>query len=113
MFRNLWASWCHPCREETLYLKKLSEKFKERNDIAFIGISLDESPDKWKKALKEDNPIGVQLIDKGDIVSASYVANVIPQFVIIDKKGNIVNFDAPRPSDNITLEKILNQELAK
>jgi len=113
VYLDLWASWCHPCRDETPYLKELNEKYSGRNDIALISVSIDESPDRWKKALEEDKPTWLQLIDKENLVWASYVANVIPQFVIIDKKGNIVNFDAPRPSDNLTLEKILNQELAK
>jgi hypothetical protein len=32
---------------------------------------------------------------------------------VIDKKGNIVNFNAPRPSQLAELEKILTVEMAK
>lgn len=113
IYLDLWASWCHPCREETPSLAKLYEKYRNNNKIAFVSISLDENLDNWKNALKEDKPNWLQLIDKNNTVSTAYVANVIPQFVIIDKNGNIVNFDAPRPSNNIKLEKILNEQVAK
>ena len=63
--------------------------------------------------MKEDKPEWLQLIDKDRSVSTAYVANLIPQFVIIDKSGNIVNFDAPRPSNMVRLEKILNEQVNK
>ena len=113
IYLDLWASWCHPCREETPYLKALQEKYKDRNDVVFIGISTDKDREKWLKAIEEDKPTWLQLIDKDNIVSKAYVANAIPQFVLIDKKGKIASFDAPRPSSSVELEKLLIRELTK
>jgi hypothetical protein len=55
----------------------------------------------------------LQLIDKDDKVWTAYVANTIPKFIVVDKQGNIANFDAPRPSSGETIEKLLLQEMAK
>jgi thiol-disulfide isomerase/thioredoxin len=110
---DLWASWCGPCREEAPYLAKVIKKYKADNRIKFISIAVMDKIDNWKKALIADKPIGLQLFDKDGLVQNGYVANSIPKFVLIDKQGNIVNFDSPMPSEPVELEKILDAEISK
>jgi thiol-disulfide isomerase/thioredoxin len=110
VYLDLWASWCTPCRAETPNLKALYEKYKNDDRIAFISISIDGSIAEWKKALEQDKPDWIQLFDKDGIVNDAYDATSIPQFVIIDKQGKIVNLNAPRPGD---VEKLLVQEMEK
>ena len=66
-----------------------------------------------KKALDEDKPDWIQLRDNTGTVWKSYVANTIPKFVLIDKQGNIVNFDAPGPSSGEKIINLLEKEIAK
>ncbi len=113
VYLDLWASWCGPCRAETPSLKALYSKYKNDDRIAFISIAVNDGRSNWQKALDEDNPNWIQLIDNDGIVSRSYVATLIPQFVIIDKMGNIANFNAPAPSSGHTLEDILIDEMGK
>ena len=113
VYLDLWASWCHPCRAETPAFKILYDKYKKNNQVAFISIAVKDAFKDWKIALAEDKPEWIQLIDKDEIVNKSYVAYSIPKFILIDKKGNIVNFDAPRPSSGMEIEELLNQEIAK
>ena len=113
VYLDLWASWCAPCRSETPSLKILYNKYKNDSRIVFISVAVSDGITEWKRALREDKPDWIQLLDKAGAVSKSYVVNQIPQFVLIDKRGNIVSFDAPRPSNSEKLEKLLNQELAK
>lgn len=110
VYLDLWASWCVPCRAENPKLKALYAKYKNDDRIAFISIALDDGVGAWKKALKQDKPDWIQLFDKDGIVSGAYVVTTIPQFVIIDKQGKIVNLNAPRPGD---VEKLLIQEMEK
>jgi thiol-disulfide isomerase/thioredoxin len=113
VYMDLWASWCGPCRAESPGFKILYDKFRNNDQIAFISIAVSDGNNAWKKALEEDKPDWIQLIDKDNFVANSYVLNTIPKFILIDKKGNIVNFNAPRPSSRAEIEKLLNQEIAK
>lgn len=113
IYLDLWASWCGPCRKETPSFKILYDKYRNLSQIAFISIAVSDGINEWKKALKEDKPDWIQLLDKEGAVLKSYVANSIPKFILIDKQGNIVNMDAPRPSSGEEIEKLLNQEIAK
>lgn len=113
VYIDLWASWCAPCRAETPVFKELYNKYKNDNRIVFLSIAVDDGFNDWKKAIEEDKPEWLQLIDKDRIVSKSYITNTIPKFILINKEGNIVNFDAPRPSSGDELQKLLNTEIER
>ncbi|MDP9077896.1 MAG: TlpA family protein disulfide reductase [Bacteroidota bacterium] len=110
---DLWASWCGPCRQETPYLKKTIEKYKNEGRVVFISVAVLDKLEKWKKAMTDDNPLGLQLFDTNNTVQRAYVANSIPKFILIDKQGNIVSFDAPMPHETAALEKMLDEEISK
>ena len=49
LFINVWATWCEPCREEFPEIVKLANNYK--NEIHFIGISVDDSDDLSEKVI--------------------------------------------------------------
>ncbi|MFH1320757.1 MAG: TlpA disulfide reductase family protein [Bacteroidota bacterium] len=109
VYVDVWATWCSPCRREIPYLEKLQEEFKDKN-IVFISVSVDDNKESWEKMVKEKNMKGVQLFAKGwkSTIIKDYKIKGIPQFILIDTDGNIINVNAPRPSGNIKemLEKL-------
>jgi len=113
VYLDLWASWCGPCRAETPHLKTLYNKYKDDNRIAFISVAVSDGVNEWKRALEQDKPDWIQLLDTEGTVDKAYVANSIPQFIIIDKQGNIVNLDAPAPSSGKAVESLLLKEMEK
>lgn len=110
---DLWASWCDITRSERPYLKELTHKYKREKRIAIISIAVYDSITEWKKALKEDKPDWIQLFDKDGVVLKAYVEEHLPKFILIDKKGIIVNYNAPRPSNGKELEELIDEEMKK
>ncbi len=101
VYIDLWATWCAPCKAEIPFLK-LAEKEYHGKKIAFVSISVDDEKDyeKWKKMVKEKELSGIQLFSKQDkLFTEAYKLNGIPRFILIDPNGNIVDSNAPRPSD--------------
>jgi len=111
VYVDVWATWCAPCKQEIPFLKKLDEKFKNKN-IVFVSLSIDkvENKEKWLKMVADENLQGIQIMtDKdwnSDFVKA-YNIQGIPRFILIDKEGNILDANAPRPSES-RLEAYLN-----
>ena len=111
VYIDVWATWCAPCKREIPFLKEMDEAYKGK-DIAFVSLSIDkmEQKDKWLKMIEDEDLKGIQVIaDKdwnSDFITA-YKIKGIPRFILVDKEGNIINSDAPRPSDP-SLKEVLN-----
>lgn len=102
VYIDVWATWCGPCRAEIPSLKKIEEKYHDKN-ISFVSISVDAQKDveKWKALIKDKELGGVQLFADNNWNSQfikEYGINSIPRFILIDPTGKIVNADAARPS---------------
>jgi peroxiredoxin len=115
VYLDFWATWCGPCVGEIAASKKLNKKFEGNPNIAFINISFDHEADRWQKMVEAKKMLGTQLIsEKGQEsdVMKNYEVVSIPRFIIIDKNGIIVDYDAKRPSEHgleSYLESLLTQ----
>jgi len=96
---DMWATWCGPCRAEEPHWEKLNEEFKGK-PVAFVGISTDKDKPKWDAYVKEKNLKGIQLhAGPENDLSKAYKVDGIPRYILIDKVGNLISPDSPRPSD--------------
>ena len=88
---DFWASWCSPCRQEMPNVKKVYKEFNGKG-FEIIGVSLDESREKFQRYLKEQDIAWPQIFDgKGwnSEVGRSYAVNSIPATFLIDRGGRI------------------------
>ncbi|WP_157961194.1 TlpA family protein disulfide reductase [Lutibacter citreus] len=104
VYIDVWATWCGPCKEEIPFLKKVEDAYHGNKNIEFLSISVDVKNNlkKWQNFVKDNKLGGVQLIADKDFKSEfiqKYQIQGIPKFILLDKEGNIVASDAPRPSD--------------
>lgn len=103
VYIDVWATWCGPCLREIPALKQLESDYHDSH-IEFVSISIDVADDfdKWQNMVADKKLQGIQLFaDKdwqSDFVKA-YAIDGIPRFIVIDDQGNIVDPNAPRPSD--------------
>ena len=89
---DFWASWCGPCRAEMPNLVKTYADYKNKG-FQIVGVSLDQSAEAWKGAIKEMKMTWPQMSDlKGwqNEGAQLYAVTGIPFTVLIDQEGVIV-----------------------
>jgi len=95
---DFWASWCGPCIEGIPDIKNI---YNEHNkNLKIIGISLDQSREKWLKAINE-HQIGLwtQILSAYDNnyfgnemdLTEMYNIKIIPTYIFIDKQGKVMD----------------------
>lgn len=98
------ASWCAPCRLEEMQLKYWIP-FIDTSAVRIIGLSVDSSPQKWIKALMQDDlPWKNYLLENGmrNPMIKKLDFDGIPMNILLDRKKTIV-------AQNTDIRKILKQ----
>ena len=83
---NFFATWCKPCIEELIFLKKLSNK----NELKIIGVNYKDNSNKTIKWLKKlGNPYSKVVIDSNALIGIDWGVYGIPETFIVNSKGII------------------------
>lgn len=102
------ANWCSPCLEEFKYKDSLNQFLKSKN-IALVYLNSDKVLDekKWFEFIKSHQLKGYHLRLnkdlKSDVVSRNIFFPMIPQYMIINQQGKVIDNKALRPSDGSKL----------
>jgi len=89
IFLNFWASWCPPCRAEMPTIQSLYNKMKNRDDIVFVMVSLDNDSSKAKAFIKSSN-FDFPVYFLNGYLPKIYDSGTIPSTYVISKQGKIV-----------------------
>jgi thiol-disulfide isomerase/thioredoxin len=100
LFIDIWATWCVPCRKEIPYLDQLKQKYAGK-PIEFVSVSIDDNYGAWKRFVESTDATNQfhSPNSRPSGVSEVFSAALIPEFVLIDPQGKIVNPRTFRPSD--------------
>lgn len=99
VYIDVWATWCKPCRAEIPFLQKLEKEMRGKK-IVFVSLSSDQDKKKWEDFVKDKKLGGVQLFmgEKGNDFLDFFRIEGIPHFILLDKKGRILNANMGQPS---------------
>ncbi len=89
---EFWASWCVPCRAENPHLLEMYKKYQP-NGFEIVGITLDESTEKWKEAIEKDKLIWRHIASEkgfGNPIAKLYGVQPIPDNFLIGPDGKII-----------------------
>lgn len=116
VYIDLWASWCGPCKEELPLLKEIHDQYlSDSSSFQIISVAVKDSAGKTSRndLINQLQLNWLQLEDEQDFVWNKYKVTYVPRYILIDKQGRILNFDAPRPSRKEELEWVLNNAIGK
>lgn len=99
VYIDVWATWCGPCKAQIPALQKLEREMKGKK-IVFVSMSCDQDKKAWEEFVKKEKLGGFQLFmgAKGEEFARFFNIEMIPRFILLDKKGNIVNAKMGRPT---------------
>lgn len=85
---NVWATWCHPCRDEIPELRALQAKYQKRG-LELVGVSVDASgSDKAIRAFMKDFEMEYPVWrDPDERVSTRFLVIGVPATFLIDREG--------------------------
>ena len=124
VYVDIWGTRCIPCIEEFPSLSNLKNRYKNK-PVVFVYLKspygFDDSKE-WKEMISKYNVEGIHISMSIKFYSGNFWEKYknkyteersygIPTYLIINKKGKIVDFDAPRPSKTEKLFPLLDKEI--
>ncbi|PHN07184.1 TlpA family protein disulfide reductase [Flavilitoribacter nigricans] len=105
IYIDFYATWCGPCRQEIPHAKRLHQEFKDEA-VVFLNLCAQSKEQDWENMKKQYALEGENYFLTNEefyLLSATYQVDAFPTYVLIDKSGAVVNYDALRPSSTKAL----------
>jgi cytochrome c biogenesis protein CcmG, thiol:disulfide interchange protein DsbE len=85
---NVWATWCHPCRDEIPELQAIHTKYRSRG-LELVGVSVDaDGSDPAIRDFMRDFEMTYPVWrDPDERVSAQFLVVGVPATFLIDRDG--------------------------
>lgn len=111
LFVDFWATSCGPCVASIKRMKETRKEYKDNKDFEFVFIT-DESLsplEPYNKFVKEQELENIYRLASDDYnrLRQLFKFNGIPHYVVIDKKGEVINDDFPMENFDHLLNGIL------
>jgi thiol-disulfide isomerase/thioredoxin len=107
IYIDLWATWCSPCFIEMKKADIIKKKYKN-NEIVYVYLCCESDKNIWERKIKEleisGEHIWLNSMQYKDLYLKFNISG-FPHYVLINRKGKIVDINAPRPSEDKLLIK--------
>jgi cytochrome c-type biogenesis protein len=111
---NVWATWCHPCRDEIPILQALHERYAPRG-LDLVGVSVDARGEEatireFARDFRMTYPVW---LDPDERVQSTFFAIGVPATFLIDRAGVLRwRHVGPVRANDTTLVRALERALA-
>jgi thiol-disulfide isomerase/thioredoxin len=108
IYIDIWATWCSPCIKLFEHSHRMRETLNNEN-VVFIYLCCRSDEDNWKNIIKSHQLTGAHILlnqKQNDELQTKLSINALPQFILVDSKGIIVNYHAPKPDTEEILVEI-------
>lgn len=119
VYVDFWGTTCGPCLQEFRdFTKPLKDKYKLRRDISYLYVAQGNKY-LWHKQIKKYKVEGTHVFVNLNQYESLYMQStndsivLMPHYLIIDKKGIIVERNAKQPSDRDSLYAQLDKYLTE
>jgi len=104
---NFWFINCGPCRLEIPELNKLVHQYKQRDDVVFLAVALDDRA--AIQTFVEKRPYDYALVADGRYFAERYGITSFPTNVVVDRQGNVVFHAQYHPNMAAYLQKAIEE----
>ena len=112
---NVWATWCHPCRDEIPELREIQTRYQGQ-PFDVVGVSVDaEGAESLIGAFIEEFGMNYPIwLDPEDRVSTRFLLVGVPTTFLIDKQG-VLRWRKTGPVEpgDTTLTSLIDKALAE
>jgi thiol-disulfide isomerase/thioredoxin len=110
IYIDIWATWCSPCKAQIPHSQRMHEMLKGQK-VSFVYLCCSSEEETWKKVITQYQMKGEHILlnnEQYEYLKTKFSISGIPRYILIDKTGEIINPDAPRP-DSEEILKVINR----
>ena len=111
---NVWATWCHPCREEIPVLQALHARYAPQG-LELVGVSVDArgEEDTIREFATDFRMTYPLWLDPDERIQSTFLAIGVPATFLIDREGVLRwRYVGPVRANDTTLVRQLERALA-